>query len=98
MIQLPAGATGFFEANAAREPISQKEFLQLAHRLARENRGILREADTDLCGKNFYAAYIVWAQGQETLLMTAYTGHLAYSGDRRIQPTSIIITSSSRKR
>lgn len=47
MIQLPAGATGFFEANAAREPISQKEFLQLAHRLARENRGILRAADTD---------------------------------------------------
>lgn len=86
MMQLPAGATGFFEAGTFREPIRRKEFLQLIHRLALEGCGIVGEADTDLCGKNFYAANIVWKWGKETLLMNVYTGHLACSGDWKAQP------------
>lgn len=86
MIQLPAGSTGFFEADAVQEHVGQTEFLRLGYCLSQEDHGVLREVDTDLCGKNFYAAEIIWNQGQETLLMNAYTGHLVYSGEWRTQP------------
>ena len=53
MMQLPAGATGFFEAGTFREPIQRGEFLQLVYQLARESRCTVGETDTSLCGKNF---------------------------------------------
>ena len=79
MMQLPAGATGFFEAGTFREPIQRGEFLQLVYQLARESRCTVGETDTSLCGKNFYAAQIVRNSGTEILFMNAYTGHLACS-------------------
>ena len=51
MMQLPAGATGFFEAGTFREPIQRGEFLQLVYQLARESRCTVEETDTSLCGK-----------------------------------------------
>lgn len=53
MMQLPAGATGFFEAGTFREPIQRGEFLQLVYQLARENRCTVGETNTSLCGKTF---------------------------------------------
>lgn len=86
MMQLPAGATGFFEAGTFREPIQRGEFLQLVYQLARESRCTVGETDTSLCGKNFYAAQIVRNSGTEILFMNAYTGHLACSDCWEAQP------------
>lgn len=86
MMQLPAGATGFFEAGTFREPIQRGEFLQLVYQLARESRCTVEETDTSLCGKNFYAAQIVRNSGTEILFMNAYTGHLACSDCWEAQP------------
>lgn len=86
MMQLPAGATGFFEAGTFREPIQRGEFLQLVYQLARESRCTVEETDTSLCGKNFYAAQIVRNSGTEILFINAYTGHLACSDCWEAQP------------
>lgn len=53
MMQLPAGATGFFEAGTFREPIQRGEFLQLVYQLARESRAPWEKQTLHYAGKTF---------------------------------------------
>ncbi len=94
MMQLPAGATGFFDVGTFREPIHRGEFLQMVYRLARESRCTVGGTDTSLCGKNFYAAQILYNQGTEAVLMNAYTGHLACSDHWEAQPLRFTVPSA----